>query len=350
MEYDMTLQDLGIFYKKIDKILVDCINFRGKLEDIPSKIDEIRQASENSISEPIIAVIDYGVYSEGGVDIDLCFPPTITITKYDIERKYLEEVEVLAIKHYGSDKKFGESVNKLFEYLRSYGVLGTSWIRLIYHNFDSKNQNENEIEIQAILHQWDYRLAKNIDRVLGEDIRKELMNGRENLFTIESILDKKVQWIKDVLTKLDKIASDNQKYEILSCCAHEFSQKRIDKLKLIYKKTGDIDEILKEMDKDFAWYEGQKRVKDCIFVQKIPYNQEGYAKAKTLEEKKKNYCHCSLVRNHLNEGISPTFCNCSAGWYQQYWEGILGKPIQIQILKSLVRGDDVCEFKIYLPK
>lgn len=65
--------------------------------------------------------------------------------------------------------------------------------------------------------------------------------------------------------------------------------------------------------------------------------------------KRKHCCHCPLVRNHLGEGISPTFCYCGSGWYRQQWEGILGKPVKVEILKSLLKGDDICQFAIHLP-
>lgn len=346
----MSIQELGISHKKINKILVTYNNFRGEIKEIPPKIDELYKKCKSYAFDPAIAIINYGVYSEGGKDIDICIPISKTPEKEDIKTKYIDEVEVLSIYHHGSYDSLNESAQKLSNYLHTYGVLGTSWLRLVYHKYDLKSPHENEIELQAVLHSWDDRLAKNLDRVLGEDVRKEVMKGREKNFTIESSLDEKVQWIKDVLIRLDNLANDYQKYDILSCCAHEFSQKRIDKLKAIYDKTGNIDEVLTEMNKDFAWYEGQKREGNTIFVQKIPYNQEGYAKARNSDEKKRNYCHCSLVRNYLNENISPTFCNCSAGWYRQYWEGILGKPVHIKLLKTLVKGDDVCEFEISLPQ
>ncbi|MFX1327928.1 MAG: hypothetical protein ACFE91_07265 [Promethearchaeota archaeon] len=344
----MTLQTLGISFKKIEKKLVAYVNFRGEIKDIPSKMEALYKKCNDYVSKPAIAVIDYGVFSEDGQDIDICFPISKNSEKLKIKKKYLEEVEVLSINHYGPYNELEKSAQKLFNYLHTYGVLGTSLIRLIFHKFDKENQNESKIEIQTILHGWDEKLEKNLDRVLGEDARINIMKGRDELFTVESTLDEKFQWIKQVLNKLDKMANDNQKYEILSCCAHEFSQKRIDKLKSIYEKNGDIDEVIREMDKDFAWYEGQKRKGNTIFVQKVPYNKEGYEKATTMDEKKQNYCHCSLVKNFLNENISPTFCNCSAGWYRQYWEGILGKPVRINILKTLIKGDDVCQFEILL--
>jgi len=345
----MLLQDYEIAHKKTDKILVGYINFRGEIKDIPSKIDIINQQCKDFALGPPIAVIDYGVYSDGGGDIDLCIPIKETIELDNINTKFLETKEVLFKIHKGSLESITETFQHLSTYFNLHGIPGTGWLRLVFHKYNKENPDENEIEMQCGIHQWDKRLEGNLDRVLGEEVRKEVMRDRETLFTIESSNDERAQWIKMMLNRLDGVANDYEKYDILSCCAHDFSKKRINTLRSIYNKTSDIDEVLKEMHKDYAWYEDPLRKESIIHVTKIPYNPEGYEKAETLEEKKKNYCHCPIVRNHFNEGISPTFCNCSAGWYRQQWEGILGKPVRIKIIESLVNGDDKCKFAISLP-
>ncbi|MFX1316166.1 MAG: hypothetical protein ACFE9T_09905 [Promethearchaeota archaeon] len=345
----MTLEELGIIHKKIDEIFVIYINFRGSIKDIPPKIENLYLQYKELISGPPIAVIDYGVYSEGGQDIDVCYPILKQRDVNKIKIKNLEGVEVLSKIHKGSSETINESFQELFGYIRNHGITGTSWLRLVYHRYDKNNQDNNEVEIQAVLHKWDDRLKKNLDRVLGKKVRKEVMEGREDLFNLESSMDSRAQWIKNVMARIDKVSNNNQKYEILSKCAHDFSQKRIDKLKAIYEKNNNIDEVLKEMHKDYTWYENPIRKGNIIYVDKIPYNQDGYKKAESTEEKRRNYCHCPLVREHFDSGISPTFCNCSAGWYRQQWEGILGIPIQIDVLKSLVKGDDYCKFAIHLP-
>lgn len=346
----MTLQELGITHKKIKKKFVVYINFRGEIKDIPPKIDELYQKCIDYVIEPVIAVIDYGVYSEGGKDIDLCFELKDQEKPGNIKTKFLEGIEVLSITHQGTYDTLNEAFQKISNYMQEHLVSGTSWLRLVYHKYNMKNSEENRIEIQYQLHKWDDRLEINLDRVLGKKKREEIMKDRDNLFTLESCSDDRIQWLKETLNRIDKVANDDDKYEILSCCAHEFSQKRIDFLRSIYEKNKDIDEVIKEMEKDYAWYENPIRKGNKIYVSKIPVNPEGYEKAKTLEEKKKNYCHCRFINGNLDKGISPTFCNCSTGWYRQYWEGILGKQIRIKILKSLLKGDDICQFEIFLPQ
>lgn len=344
-----TLEDYGILHKEIVKILTAYINFRGEIKDIPSRIEELQQqCKEYAIGSPI-AIIDYGVFSEGGNDIDICIPIKNSIELDNVSTKYIKDVEVISKNHYGPLDKINSSFQDLAKYFHMHGLPGTEWLRLVFHKYDENFPENNEIEIQSGIHPWDKRLEYNLDRVFGEKVKEVIMKGSEELFTIHSSHEERTQWIKDMLTRLDQRAKNYEKYEVLSCCAHDFSRKRIEKLKSLYKKTGDIDKILEVMHKDYTWYENPKRKGNKIYVTKIPYNREGFEKAKSPEEKKLNYCHCPLVRNHFDEGISPTFCNCSAGWYRQLWEGILERPVRISILKSLLKGDQNCQFEISLP-
>ena len=87
-------------------------------------------------------------------------------------------------------------------------------------------------------------------------------------------------------------------------------------------------------------------------MSKVAYNREGYDKAENHDEKRKSYCFCALVRNSSdNPGIDPIFCLRAAGWAKQMWEDTLNTPIvNGKIIKSILSGDDYCEFELHLPK
>ncbi|MBY8985411.1 MAG: hypothetical protein KGD65_10105 [Candidatus Lokiarchaeota archaeon] len=345
----MILHDFEITHKKTDKILVGYTNFRGEISDIPSQLEKLNQQCGDFALGLPLAVIDYGVYSSGGKDIDICIPIKETIELDNINTKYLESREVFSKIHIGSLENINQTFGQLAEYFSLHGIPSTARLRLVFHLYNKKNPSDNEIEVQSGIHPWDKILASNIETSLGGDARKEIMKDKEKYFTIESSINERAQWIKSMLEKLDETANKYEKYDILSCCAHNFSQKRISTFNSIWKKTGSVEEVLKKMHQDYDWYEDPELKENVIHVTKIPYNREVYEKAETLEEKKKSYCHCPMIRNHLNEGISPTFCNCSAGWYRQLWEGILERPVSIKIIASLVKGDQNCRFAISLP-
>jgi len=69
------------------------------------------------------------------------------------------------------------------------------------------------------------------------------------------------------------------------------------------------------------------------------------------EKKRQYYCHCPIVRDviKVSETISPTYCYCGAGYYKGIWEEILQEPIEVEVLESVLKGDEVCKIAIYLP-
>ena len=81
-------------------------------------------------------------------------------------------------------------------------------------------------------------------------------------------------------------------------------------------------------------------------------NPKSHQKAQTELERKLTYCHCPWVRALLkrSEKVTPLFCYCSASWDKQLWEGILEEPVKVEILQSLLNGDNQCVHAFHLPQ
>ena len=175
--------------------------------------------------------------------------------------------------------------------------------------------------------------------------------------TIESPVDERFQWVKAVMERLDRLAGEDQKYDAVSGCAHVFPQGQIDKLKAVYEearsRTGDplhaVDAVIAFMADDPVWGERPRRQGRVIYATKGPRDPQGHAAATSEMERRQAYCFCPLVRNHLDQGMPITFCYCGAGWYRQQWEGAIGQPVRIEVVQSILKGDDVCQFAIHLP-
>jgi hypothetical protein len=61
------------------------------------------------------------------------------------------------------------------------------------------------------------------------------------------------------------------------------------------------------------------------------------------------YCMCELVES-IPKGLSPTYCNCSAGYIGEMFKRYLGKPVNVEIVETLVSGGKECRFKIEIPR
>jgi len=130
--------------------------------------------------------------------------------------------------------------------------------------------------------------------------------------TPDSSADERASWIKAAIERLDGRADEDQRYEIVSRCAHVFSDERIEELRAICEKNNDIDEVLRAMRADpDNWYAEPRREGNVIYARKNPYDPKGYEGATSEAERKRHYCHCPMVRGKMDE-IPPTFCYCGA--------------------------------------
>ena len=61
-------------------------------------------------------------------------------------------------------------------------------------------------------------------------------------------------------------------------------------------------------------------------------------------------CYCPLGRALLKDYPSQLslYCNCSRGWVREMFESALKKPVKVELQKSIIRGDDLCKFKVTL--
>jgi effector-binding domain-containing protein len=336
-----------IVHKRIDDVLIASVRFRGKPQDTGRYFETLHAQCEGVISGPPFCLYRYGTSHEPGMDIEVCLPVSQPVETDDVKSRMLAGFDAMCIRHYGPRDSLSESYSKLWGAVIARGLPGDMFEREIYV-VEGETPDGNVTEIQVPLHRWNDLLAENVERVLGTEARDEVMQGAEEITPVSTV-DSRAQWIQAAVSRLEALAGDDQQLDILSRCAHVFPQERIDHLRAVYQQSHDVDEVLAEMHKDPGWYANPVREGNVITVQKKPFDLKGYEAATTDAERRRAFCHCAMVRGHLG-GLSPAFCYCGTGWYRRPWEGILGQPVRVELLQSLLRGDDVCEVAIHLPE
>ena len=103
------------------------------------------------------------------------------------------------------------------------------------------------------------------------------------------------------------------------------------------------------METDRAWIKTPVREGNVLYATKNPRDPRGVEEANTEAERRTASCFCPIIRHKLDNGMPVQYCYCGAGWYRQQFEGIFEKPVRIEIVKSVLRGDDVCRFAIHIP-
>jgi hypothetical protein len=93
----------------------------------------------------------------------------------------------------------------------------------------------------------------------------------------------------------------------------------------------------------------KKNIKDDTFKVEgnIIYFQFTSA-AETGEPSKPGQCLCTFAENKP-AGLSPRYCRCSVGYVKEWFDRKFGKPVEVELLSSVLRGDDWCRFKITVP-
>jgi effector-binding domain-containing protein len=344
-----SMQELGITLKSNDSFLAACLRFKyrsGVEGQIAPQLEKLEEICRDAISGPALAYFHWGTVFNNQFDVEVCYPVSRNATHPEVDCRTIEATEAMTIIHQGSRENIRESYRRLLGYMKDHGIIGQESSREVYLVMGRTDPREDMTEIQALLHPWNAIFEKGLRAWLGEEARELVMRGSQE-FTAATSKRAKIDWAILAMQRLDMLANEDQKYQILSPCADCFPHERIEALRAIYLRHQDVDEVLAAMQEDVFWYAKPRREGNLILERKLPFNQEGHAKATTPEEKRKTYCHCVLVRDNIEE-IPPTYCYCGSGWYRQLWEGVLGRPLKLEVLKTITRGDDYCEFAIHL--
>jgi predicted hydrocarbon binding protein len=134
-------------------------------------------------------------------------------------------------------------------------------------------------------------------------------------------------WITNLIEGLDNNVDKETTIKILEQCGRQCqSQSFIKKAKTIYEKSKNTDDFLNKLGQV---YKHLHREGNKVYIV--------YPK-----------CYCSQVNKIPRGKLSGTYCNCSRGWAKALFEGATGKPVEVNMKKSINNGDDQCKFEVIL--
>ncbi|MHA1902641.1 MAG: hypothetical protein ACXADL_08510 [Candidatus Thorarchaeota archaeon] len=348
----ISFDEAGIEHKTVDDLLVASIRFRGAHwnPEIHQKLKHLKKELSSYISGPAFVHSHWGTIDENGkIDIEVGYPVIRSMEKSGIETRTLPGGDVLSVIHRGSLADLKNSISSLGNVIREHHLLlKESFEREILLQFDSE---EKEIEVQYHLLPWIESFSDGLGSVLGTEARDYILEGSE-AFDPQSDAISRTKWISSAIERLEEMSDDTQRREILTGCGHRFPEERIERPKGVYEKTGNIDKLLAAMHED-SWYEKPVREGNIVYVTKAPWNRQKYDEATSELEKKYYYCYCGSIREAIVNpeiDVSSSYCYCAAGWFKALWENILERPVQVDVVKSILKGDNDCKFAIHLPE
>jgi len=336
---------MSVVHKNLENTLVAFVRIHGKFSDVAKSLEIVRNTCGNKIMGDPIVVHHWLVQDKDGHDMDVCIPVSEEILQSEVKSMLLESCEAMTMIHSGSYENILDTYRKVTKETYAHGLPIAESGREVLIVFDTDNPGNNIIEIQEVLHDWDNRLSKQLENVLGIEVRDRVLECYTDI-SHKSSLEDRAKAVMCAIDLLDDIATEEEKFEVLSGCAHVFPPELIAKMRNVYVETNSVDDVLEAMVAA-GNYPKFTRKGNILYSSKQPYNPEAFAKATTRKEKMQAYCFCPMIKYNLEE-ISGTFCYCGSGWSRRLWEGILDKPVKVEIVKSLTKDDDECTFAVHL--
>ena len=141
---------------------------------------------------------------------------------------------------------------------------------------------------------------------------------------------KKAEWWKNTVTTMENELGTQKTKRIMSICGSKCCGSGHRKtVRKKYKESDSIEEFLNKISSKDVTYELIN--KNTIFVE---YQR----------------CFCGQVKATKATFPNKTYCQCSAEFNRQYFSSAFNKPVKVELVESIISGDDSCQFKIFFEK
>jgi hypothetical protein len=227
-------------------------------------------------------------------------------------------------------------------------------------------------------------LSKHIASVLGEKKRDQIFNNLI-LPSPASPPEAAVAYTNKLMERLKITTGDSEEImkKALSANAHAIPESAFEREREIFLKADSLEDYLKgsheravenlqkhAVSKE-VWFEqiitfpvvdlvrsnqeilGGVLKDRKIFLTKIPYRPDQWLNESDPEKRRYLACHCPMARESLNNSkkkIPPLWCHCSAGFAKQKFMALFNQDLEVEVVESVIAGDNVCRFAITVPK
>ncbi len=133
-------------------------------------------------------------------------------------------------------------------------------------------------------------------------------------------------WIKHLMDSIDEHLDEETRIVLMESCGRACA--RSGPVHVARECQGDLGRWMATLRK---WHGGEEYVQ-----------QDGNAVRLICTE-----CLCPVAKD-IVDGLSDTYCTCSLGWMKETFGAVMGKPVSVELIQSIVRGAERCEFAITL--
>jgi len=175
------------------------------------------------------------------------------------------------------------------------------------------------------------RFAKIVEEETSQDILLEIMQDSENYKSYKPA--EKAAWWRAAIERLEKAVGRESAIEIMKSCGRKCCGRgQRNTAKRLMAESGSIEEFLDRISRHDV-KEG-----DLTYV---------------LEDEntiiaEHHRCFCGQVKRAQKPFSTRSYCQCSVAFNRAFFEAALGRPVQVELVQSIIQGAASCKFIVHI--
>jgi hypothetical protein len=170
------------------------------------------------------------------------------------------------------------------------------------------------------------RFAKIIEKEVSKELMTKILQNSDKYNSYNP--SKKAEWWKNTIKRMEKELGIEKTKEILNICGSkccgEGHRKTVRKK---FEESNSIEEFL-----------------DKISIKDVTYKLVD--KNTIVTEYKR--CFCGQVKGTISTFPNMTYCQCGTEFNRQYFSSAFRKPVEVELIKSIISGSDSCKYIIHI--
>ena len=168
------------------------------------------------------------------------------------------------------------------------------------------------------------RFVKILEKEVLKDVMIKILQDSEKYNSYNP--SKKAEWWKDAIIRMEKELGTEKTKEILKICGSKCcGQGHRKTVRKKFEESDSIGDFLKK-----------------ISIKGVTY--ELVDKNTILAEYQR--CFCGQVKGATTIFPNITYCECGTEFNRQYFSSAFGKPVEVELIKSVISGSDSCKFLV----
>ncbi len=183
-------------------------------------------------------------------------------------------------------------------------------------------------------------IGGRVEQFAGAQVRAKVMAGADKAMKSADAAETAL-WVKGAMDRLDELVDPEMRQQIMAACGRTCIQMNSGVVTRGRVRRGKYPTEEAFLAAEVKKPSAGTRLELSGKVLTQYYTPHSFGKGLR--------CYCSLMRA-LPDGAtaSKTYCQCSRGFVEKYWEAVLGRAVRVELGSTAISGTRECQFVIHI--